>query len=100
MGTECHHHLLHVELQDLQGEFDELVGGVVRLQRSHRGVVDITRSGHDSIGQRNGQSVRLSQAGCGRVERVFDGGAVVFVLPNDRPADRESSVAIVMLGRS
>jgi hypothetical protein len=100
MGTEGHHHLLHVELQDLQREFDELVGGVVRLQCSHRGFVDFTGSGHDGIGQRNGQSVRLSQAGCGRVKRVFDGGAVVCILPNDRPADRESSVTVVMLGRS
>jgi hypothetical protein len=100
MGTEGDHHLLHVELQDLQGEFDELVGGVVRLQRSHRVVVDIARSGHDGIGQRNGQSVWLGQAGSGRVKRMFDGEAVVCILPNDRPADRESSVTVVMLGRS
>jgi hypothetical protein len=99
MGTEGDHHFLHVELQDLQGEFDELVGGVMRPQRSHRGVVDITGSGHDGIGQSNRQPVRLSQAGCGWVERVFGGGAVVCILPNDRPANRESSVAIVMLGR-
>ena len=100
MGTEGDHHFLNVELQDLQGKFDELVGGVVRLQRSHRGVVYITGSGHDGIGQRNGQLVRLGQAGRGGVERVFGGGAVVCILPNDRSADRESSVAIVMLGRS
>jgi hypothetical protein len=100
MGTEGDHHLLHVEFQDLQGQFDQLVWGVVRPQRSHRGVVDIPGSGHDSIGQRNGQSVRLGQAGCGRVERMFGGGAVVCILPNDRSADRQSSVAIVMLRRS
>jgi hypothetical protein len=44
--------------------------------------------------------VRLGQAGCRRVERVFSGGTVVCILPNDRPADRQSSVAIVMLGRA
>jgi hypothetical protein len=44
--------------------------------------------------------VWLSQAGCRGVERVFDGGAVVFILPNDRPANRQSSVAIVMFRRT
>ena len=92
-------HLLDVELEHLQHQLDELVRGEVLAQAGDGGIVEVARPRHQCVGQRHGDAVRFRKPLGAWVQRVLNRVDVVLAVPGNCQADRQSGVALVVLGR-